>query len=224
MSFTLQEGIIATVVGGLILAVIGWVISRVWSAFSSVSKQEMFSIRFVDHDPPGSTETPLGSFYEIPLGRSDHWVKVVTNEGLVIDEVNLRFLSCEEAHKKPDNSPEDIREVISIMEVNLTPEIFAQGMKAVQTQDRHGGIDIKLIPAYPLGTMRAMFLRISVEAKQIWSGKISFRTNDKDHHPRYARTDVRVTESSYISQQSKLGTIWATVTDSQSKTIVKIPD
>jgi hypothetical protein len=182
-----------TIIGGLAVLLIGWIVKQFFFAWDSISKENMFSICFVDHDPPGSREIDRRDFYRITLGRSQHWVKVVTKEGLDITDFNIRFLSEQEVVTRPeDHSPDDIRLTIQILEVNVTPEIIAQGVTSIQTNDRHGGIDVKFRPAYPLGTGRAIFLRVDIDAKQIWSGKISFRGYDKDHHTRYARTDVRV--------------------------------
>jgi hypothetical protein len=180
-----------SVIGRLILLVIDFIRSKL----SDVSKQNMFTIFFVDHDPPGSTEIAPWNFYSIPLGRSEHWVKVVTAEGFPVSDVNVRFLTVEEAAAQLGNAPASIVSIIEIADVCVTKEIEQQGHTVTKTKDRHGGIDLKFHPSYAWGTGRAIFLKVSVDTKQVWSGKISFRGYDKDYHPRYARADVRVIDT-----------------------------
>jgi hypothetical protein len=180
-----------SVIGRLILLVVDFFRSKL----SEVSKQNMFTIFFVDHDPPGSTEIAPWNFYSIPRGQSEHWVKVVTAEGLLLSDVNLRFLSAEEAAAPPGNAPASIAPIIEIADVRVTKEIEQQGHTVNRTKDRHGGIDLKFRPPYVWGTGRAIFLQISVDAKEAWSGQISFRGYDKDYHPRYTRADARVIDS-----------------------------
>jgi hypothetical protein len=168
------------------------VMRYILSAFSQILKANKISICFVDHDPPGSMEIDRWDFHPIPLGRSEHWVKIVTAEGLQVSDINMRFLSKEEADATPGNAPPTITSIIQIEDITVIPEIEAQGHKPTRTKDRHGGIDLKIWPAYAWGTGRAIFLKLTVEARQSWSGKISFRCYDKDYHSRYARADVRV--------------------------------
>ena len=162
------------------------------STLSELFKQRMFTISFVDHDPPGSTEIAPWTFYAIPLGTSEHWIKAVTTQGLPISDVNIRFISEAEAASAPGNAPEPMNSIIELLDVCVTHEIEQQGHTVTRTKDRHGGIDLKFRPPYAWGTGRAIFLKLLVDAKQVWSGKISFRGYDKDYHSRYARADVRV--------------------------------
>lgn len=177
-----------SVTGRLIFAVLNFFRSKC----TAILKQNVFSIAFVDHDPPGSSEIAPWNLHSIPLGRSQHWIKVVTAEGFPVSDVNVRFLTTEEAAAKPGNAPASIASIIEIEDVRVTDEIEQQGHTVTRTKDRHGGIDLKFRPPYAWGTGRAIFFQISVNAKQVWSGKISFRGYDKDYHPRYARADVRV--------------------------------
>jgi hypothetical protein len=109
--------------------------------------------------------------------------------------MNVRFLSTEEASAKPSNAPASIARIIEIVDVRVTDEIEQQGHTVIGTKDRHGGIDLKFRPSYAWATGRALFMKLTVEAKQVWSGKISFRGYDKDLNPRYTRADVRVIDS-----------------------------
>jgi hypothetical protein len=168
------------------------VVDFVRSQLSELFKQRIFKICFVDHDPPGSVEIAPWTFYSIPLGTSEHWVKAVTTQGFPASDMNIRFLSEEEAASAPGNAPESIRSTIELLDICLPHEIEQQGHTVTRTKDRHGGIDLKFRPPYAWGTGRAIFLKILVNAKQVWSGKISFRAYDKDFCPRYARADVRV--------------------------------
>jgi hypothetical protein len=170
------------------------VIDFVRSKLSDVFDQTKFTLFFVDHDPPGSTEISPWDFYSIPIGRSEHWIKVVTAEGFPVSDMNVRFLTVEEASATPGNAPASIASIIEITDVRVTNEIEQQGHTVTRTKDRHGGVDLKFHPSYAWGTGRASFLKLSVDAKQVWSGKLSFRSYDKDYHPRYARADVRVIE------------------------------
>jgi hypothetical protein len=193
VAINMSQSLVETIIGGLFVVFVVWLFSYIGNAYRGRSQDSLFDLSFVDHDPPGSTEINRYGFHPIPLGHSQQWVKVITAEGFGLADINVRCISVEEAAKKPDaNSPEDIRTIISITQVNITPEIIAQGVTAIQTDDRHGGIDVKLAPPYAWGTRRAIFLKIDIDAKQVWSGKISFRGYDKDQHPRYARADVRV--------------------------------
>ena len=185
-----------SVIGRLIFAVLAFVRSK----FSAIIKQNVFSLVFVDHDPPGSSEIARWDFYLIPLGRSEHWIKVVTMEGFAVSDLNLRFLSMEEACVEPGNAPASIASIIEILEVRTNDEIEQQGHTVIGTKDRHGGIDLKFRPSYTWATGRALFLKLTVEARQVWSGKISFRGYDKDFHPRYARADVRVIDGKPASK------------------------
>lgn len=133
-----------SVVGRLILMVVDFIRSKL----SDVFKQNMFTIVFVDHDPPGSTEIAPWDFYSIPHGHSEHWIKVVTAEGFLLSDVNLRFLSAEEAAAKPGNAPASIASIIEVAVVRVTKEIEQQGHTVTKTNDRHGGIDLKFRPPY----------------------------------------------------------------------------
>ena len=181
-----------SVAGRLIFAALNFFRSKC----TAILKQHVFSIAFVDHDPPGSSEIAPWNLHSIPLGRSEHWIKVVTAEGYPVSDVNVRFLSVEEATAKPGNAPASIASIIEILDVCVSDEIEQHGHTVTRTKDRHGGIDLKFRPSYAWGTGRALFLKLTVDAKQVWSGKISFRGYDKNYCriPRYARADVRVVD------------------------------
>jgi hypothetical protein len=213
-SMSFWETVWAAVIGGVILSLVGFACIYVKDWVSRLKKKQMFSCCFVDHDPPGSSEMNRFDFYPIPIGESQHWLKVLTSEGLNLTDFGVRFVSKEESERDPDDrtqSPEDITSIMLVQNVDLTPEILAQGVKATQTPDRHGGIDIKLDPPYAFGTNRSLFLLIQINARQLWTGKISFRGYDKDLCPRYARTDVTVTDRVDVQPVKKYPVQCATV-------------
>ena len=153
---TIMESIAAR----LLVPALRWVSSKA----SEIRKQHMFSVCFVDHDPPESREVDLGDLHPIRLGQSIHWVKVVTEEGLPVSDINMRFITEGEAAATPRNTPEAITSTIEIRDVTLTPEISQQGHTVTRTKDRHGGIDIKIQPPYAWGKGRALFFRVEVDA------------------------------------------------------------
>ena len=156
-------------------------------------KPNLFRCAFVDHDPPEESEFPASDFHDTALGNSQHWLKLVTSQGFNLGEVNIRFLSFEEALKDPkDGNPENIESTVSISAISLTPEIITQKIEVIPSDDRYGGIDVKFIPPYPWGTGRALFLRVDVDAKKAWLGNISARINDKELNPHVARARVRL--------------------------------
>lgn len=175
MSF--WDTVLASIVAGILLSIVGFIALYVKGCFERLSKEQMFSCCFVDHDPPQSQEIHRFEFYPIPIGQSEHWLKVLTSKGLNITDFNVRFLSKEEAARDPDDrtqSPEDITPIIQVQGVQITPEILNQGVKSTQTPDRHGGIDIKLDPPYAFAKNRSMFLLVKIDARKLWSGKNKF--------------------------------------------------
>jgi hypothetical protein len=213
----------AAVVGGLIISTAGGIGLYIRGKLSELAKKQMFSCCFTDHDPPQSSEMFRFDFYPIPIGLYHHWLKIITSEGLNLTDFNVRFLSKEEAERDPADrtrAPEDITSIIRVKSIELTPEILAQGVKATQTADRHGGIDIKLDPPYAFATKRALFLLIEVEATELWSGKLSFLAYDKELNPRYARTDVSITDKAQIQPITKYPVQCATV-NLTGKTVIK---
>jgi hypothetical protein len=105
--------------------------------------------------------------HSIPLGQTERWIKVVTAEGFPVSDVNVRFLTAEEAAAKPGNPPVSIASIIEIIDARVTDEIEQQGHIVTRTKDRHGGIDLKFRPSFARGTGRALFLKLTVDAKQV---------------------------------------------------------
>jgi hypothetical protein len=176
-------------VGGFVLLIIG---KFIYSAYCEISKDNMFSLCFVDHEPPGEREIDIGNFHLISLGRTDHWIKVVNSIGLTITNFNVRFIPAEELAKRPTDPPIDMSQIIQVLQVFVTPGVLIQANISTMVNDGYGGIDIMLDRPISWGKGKAIFLKLDVSAKQIWSGKISFQGLDKDNHPRYARADARV--------------------------------
>ena len=170
----MSSSLIETIIGALVVVIIVGIFSFIGNIYRARSRDHLFDLSFVDAD---ANEIDRDGVHPIPLGQSQHWVKVVTMEGFGLTDFNVRCISADEAAKNPDgHSPEDLRAIVSIKQVNIntTPEIVAQGVTATQTQDRHGGTDVTLAPPYPWETRKAIFLKVDIEARRVWSGMIRF--------------------------------------------------
>jgi len=188
----------------LIVVIIVGISNWAWSACSSFFKPDRFSLRFVDHAPPREREIDTWGSYHIPLGESEHWVKVVCNPGLKLQKFGLRFIPLEDLNKDLGDPPADIRRIIFIREIYLTKDVVLHGHNYVQVNDGLGGIEGTFTPPLLIGRGKGFFIKLRVRADQPWSGKISFEGLDEGHDPQYGRWPVHAGDPSKEPAQYKL--------------------
>lgn len=176
-----------TIISGLVVLFVGLIVKKIISACQEISKDEMFDICFVDHEPPGEKEIKRYDFYIIPLGRHDHWVKVITSQGLLLSGFNVRFVPAKTRLSDP---PTDMHGIVEVLQVSLTDSVQFESKVSTMLPDGYGGIDIVIEKPVAWGKQKKLFLKVDVNAQQNWSGEISFKALDEKHTPRIARTDV----------------------------------
>lgn len=175
-----------------VIAVGGAIILGIRHVCSSIRQDNIFDLCFVDHEPPSEREIDRGNLHEIPLGPSARWIKIITHVGLDLSHFDVRFIPDSELSKRPTDPPTNMKQIIQITQVFPTDAVRIQANDGTMMDDQYGGIDIVLNRSVPWGAGKAIFLKIDILAHQVWSGKISFQSFDKENNPRYARADVRV--------------------------------
>jgi hypothetical protein len=187
------EAIIATVIGGLILAAILYGINCWWV---SHNQKEIFKVCFVNQPPPGEIEISKWGPHSIRPGSSQHYLRVRSNEALKIERFNVRFIDLDEVARDPYEPLIDLQHFIAITGISIAPRNLAHGIEQNSIPDDKGGFDVLLKPPMNVAAGESFVLEISVKVYALsWDGKISFRGHDSDGNRRYGRKDVRVSES-----------------------------
>ena len=160
----MSESIIVGVISG-VLAILLWEFGKyAWATCSKWAQPDQFSILFRSHEPPGDVEVSKWGKHQIPIGNSEHWINLLCYPGLDLARFGVRFLPVEELSRECGDPPADIRSTIYIRDVDVLPEILIPNRLMTRVADRFGGIDVTFSPPVPVGTGKALVLKISVTA------------------------------------------------------------
>jgi hypothetical protein len=74
----------------------------------------MFTVCFVDHEPPNEREIDHQRPHFIQRGDSEHYLKIISNEGTELSRCNVRFIDLQELSQESYEPLVDIQHIIRI--------------------------------------------------------------------------------------------------------------
>lgn len=154
---------------GYIVAMLGAMSHWIWK--HSWYKDDLFTIAILDRWPIGVNKpNTLEGFILQPLGSHEFFIRITCKWRIGIKEVNFRGINW--------NGSNASIEKIEMLDLKYWDGAYDQILTCLQ--DCAGGLMIEFPQVKQMARGASLYFKVKIEAKQSWSGLVSFRALDID--------------------------------------------